>query len=98
MAKFLAPISARFRALIKSIADQPFRSAQATLLEKLFNDMYHDRKRIYRLNFFRGIFFGLGSVLGGTLVLSLLLWLLSLFVDFPLIGEWFEGARQSIEQ
>jgi len=35
------------------------------------------------MNFFRGIFFGVGSVLGATIVIGLLIWLLSLLVDLP---------------
>lgn len=35
------------------------------------------------MNFIRGIFFGVGSALGATIVIGLLLWLLSFFVDLP---------------
>ena len=39
-------------------------------------------------NFLRGLLFGLGSVLGGTVVVALLLYLLA-HVDFiPIVGEW----------
>lgn len=67
-------------------------------LEELFNDLYNNRQRIYKLNFFRGILFGAGSALGGTVVIALVVWVLSLFVNVPLIGEIFRGAQQSIEQ
>lgn len=72
--------------------------AQRALLEDLFNDFYAHRGRIYRLNFVRGLFFGFGSVLGGTVLIALLIWLLSLFVDLPLIGEYFRDARETITQ
>lgn len=39
-------------------------------LEEMFNDIYSERRRIYGVNFFRGLFFGLGTFLGGTVVVS----------------------------
>lgn len=74
------------------------REAKLATLEVLFNDLYNDRRRIYKLNFFRGIVFGAGSALGGTVVIALAVWLLSLFVNAPLIGDIFKNAQQSIEQ
>jgi Domain of unknown function (DUF5665) len=39
-------------------------------------------------NFLRGLLFGLGSVLGGTVVVAFLLYVLA-HVDFiPIVGEW----------
>lgn len=72
--------------------------SKRVVLEELFNDLYNDRKRIYKLNFIRGMLFGAGSALGGTLVLALIVWLLSLFVSLPLIGDLFENAQHSIER
>ena len=54
------------------------RGARESVLEDLFNDFNRNRFTIYKFNFFRGIFFGLGSVLGGTVVLALLIALLNL--------------------
>ena len=53
------------------------RGAREAVLEDLFNDFNRNRFTIYKFNFFRGIFFGLGSVLGGTLVVALLIGLLN---------------------
>lgn len=66
------------------------------VMRSLFDDMYADRGRVYRLNFFRGIFFGLGSVLGGTFILALGIYVLTWFVDFPLIGEWIERIIETL--
>lgn len=72
--------------------------AKHAVLEELFNDLYRNRARVYRINFFRGILFGAGSALGGTIVLALIVWILSLFVNIPVIGELFQDAQQSIER
>jgi hypothetical protein len=74
------------------------KNAKRTVLEELFNDVYDQRGRIYKVNFIRGIYFGAGSALGGTIVIALLVWVLSLFVNAPLIGDLFKNAQQSIEQ
>ena len=78
--------------------EEKARGAEKALLEELFNDYYKNRKKIYRMNFVRGIFFGFGGALGGTVVIALLVWLLSLFVDFPLIGELIKDAQNTLDK
>ena len=74
------------------------RDAKLTTLEELFNDLYNERRRIYQVNFVRGLLFGAGSALGGTVIIALAVWILSLFVNMPLVGDLFKNAQQSIEQ
>mgnify|MGYP003619073143 FL=1 len=64
--------------LKRRVRDDNERGAREAMLEELFNDFNRSRFTVYKFNFFRGIFFGLGSVLGGTVVLALLVWLLNL--------------------
>ena len=54
----------------------------AQMLEDGFNDFYRNRSRVYKVNFVRGIFFGLGSVLGGTIVIAIVVALLSGMAKF----------------
>lgn len=63
--------------LKQKIRDDNERGAREGVLEELFNDFNRNRFTIYKFNFVRGVFFGLGSVLGGTLVLAALVWLLN---------------------
>lgn len=72
--------------------------ARKTLLEELFNDFNRNRAQVYRLNFVRGIMFGLGSVLGGTVVIALLIWILTMLgnVIQPL-GDFFDGLTSVLE-
>jgi hypothetical protein len=73
------------------------RGAQKALLEEMFNDTYVHRRSIYKVNFFRGIFFGAGSALGGTVVLALIVWTLSFFVQLPVIGNSIKDAQSSLQ-
>lgn len=66
-------------------------SARRAMMNELFNDLNTNRRQVYSMNFFRGIFFGLGTVIGGTVVVALLIWTLNMFVDwFPYIGEYLK--------
>ena len=72
-------------------------NARRTVIEELFNDMYDDRRNIYVMNFFRGIFFGLGSVIGGTIIVALVVWILGFFVDFPGIGNAIQQTQDKLQ-
>lgn len=69
--------------LLKKNKENNEQAARRTLIEELFQDFHRSRAQVYWMNFFRGIFFGVGSVLGGTLVVALVLWILTLFADIP---------------
>lgn len=64
--------------LAKQIEDDNERGARRAVLEDLFNDFNRKRFTVYKMNFVRGVFFGLGSVLGGTVLIALLIWLLNI--------------------
>ena len=70
------------KALTKAKNDNE-NGARKAILEDLFYDFHKSRRQVYLTNFIRGIFFGVGSVLGGTVVIALVLWLLHLLVDIP---------------
>lgn len=86
-----------FKTQVSKFANAQVRGAQHSLLEQLFEDHYEHRWNIYKVNFFRGIAFGLGSVLGATVVVALLLWVLSWFVDLPFLGHLFHDTRETIQ-
>lgn len=85
----------------KSVADQVTHNermnARRSLMEELFNDYYDDRRNVYKMNFIRGIFFGLGTVIGGTIVVAIIVWGLSFFVDIPGIGDTAQQVQQQLE-
>lgn len=76
----------------RKVRDDNERGAREALLEELFNDFNRSRFTVYKFNFFRGIFFGLGSVLGATVVVALIVWLLNL------TGNLIPGIADFINQ
>lgn len=67
------------------------RGARTAIIEDLFYDFNRNRHQVYWMNFVRGIFFGLGSVLGGTIVVALLIWLL------VHLGTWIPGLHDFVQ-
>lgn len=71
--------------------------ARRNLFSEFWNDVYGERFRVYRLNFVRGIFFGVGSAIGATVIIALIVTVLGWLVDLPAIGDMSEALRSSIE-
>lgn len=82
----------------QAVKDSQTETAQKSFMEALFNDYYENRAKVYRMNFVRGLFFGFGSVLGGTVVISLAVWLLSFFVDYWVIGDYLRSTQDVLKQ
>ena len=73
------------------IQSQNEREARHHMIEELFYDLHRSRKQVYWMNFVRGIFFGVGSIIGGTIVVALAVTVLSSLVDLPGgVGEFIE--------
>jgi len=53
-----------------------------------FLRMYSSWPRLIGINFLKGLAFGLGSVVGATILVSLLVLFLSKIDFIPIIGEW----------
>lgn len=75
------------------------RDARRGMLNELFYDLNRSKSQIYWTNFFRGIFFGVGSVIGGTLIIALVLWVLSWLVDIPGgVGDFVKFIVDTVRQ
>lgn len=65
--------------------------ARRAILEDLFFDFNSSRAEVYKINFIRGIFFGFGSIIGGTILVALIVWILSWLTDIPGgVGEFIQ--------
>jgi len=52
--------------------------------------------RIVWTNFAAGIFRGLGAIIGASLVIALLFWLLGVFSTVPLIGDYATKIKSEV--
>lgn len=83
----------------RKIRNDSERDARTAILEDLFYDFHSSRRQVYTMNFIRGIFFGVGSVIGGTLIVALVLWILSLLVDLPGgVGDFVKYIVNIVQQ
>jgi len=55
-------------------------------------------KRIIWANFKAGVARGLGMTIGMTVILGIFIWVLTMLVDLPVVGEYFEDAKQYITE
>ncbi len=70
------------------------KQSRESVLESLFDDMYSKRWKVYRFNFFRGIFLGLGTAVGGTAILALVVWVISWFIDWPFVQQIVDSFKR----
>jgi hypothetical protein len=57
---------------------------------------YANKSKLYRMSFLKGFLSGVGGVLGATIGIALLLFLLSLFNEVPFVGDIAESLSQTI--
>lgn len=81
----------------QTVKENNEKSARRTVLEDLFYDFNRNKAEVFRMNFFRGVFFGFGSVVGGTIVVAVLVWVMSFFVDIPGVGDSVRDVKNTIE-
>ena len=73
---------------------------QRTEIRELFEDVYvHNKRKIITTNFVRGIEFGFGTFLGGTILVALVIWILSQTVDlFPPVRDFTERLIDALQK
>lgn len=56
------------------------------MLEHVFQSGYANKKQLYKMSFVKGVFSGLGGVVGATIVVGLLIWVLTILNYTPIRG------------
>ena len=52
--------------------------------------------RLIWANFVAGIFRGLGAIIGASVFIAFLIWVLTLFVDLPVIGDHAKNIKSAV--
>lgn len=68
------------------------------MLVKDYLEILGNPRRLIWASFIRGLFTGLGGVIGATVIVAILIWILNLFGGFPLVGEWFRSLGEGLRQ
>ncbi len=84
--------------LAEQVAGVGEKGARRAVIEDLFYDFHSSRSRVYVMNFVRGLFFGLGSVIGATILIALIIWFLGFFGDiFPPLADFLNNLIDTME-
>lgn len=73
------------------------KAVQKVLLTDYFN-VIENKKRFFWMSFIRGLLAGLGGVIGATIVVAIIVWLLSVFGELPVIGDFFNQTKDTLQQ
>jgi chromate transport protein ChrA len=65
-------------------------------LQQFYNLGYINKKQTILFTFYKGLASGFGAIIGGTIIVALLIWLLSQFGQVPLIGHFTNSVKQTI--
>lgn len=83
----------------KKVKKDNERGARQAIIEDLFYDFNRSRTQVYVMNFVRGVLFGAGSVIGGTVVIALLIWVFSLLANvIPPLDDFFTAISSTLEK
>ena len=77
--------------MAKKLTDKEYQDLGRKLVS-FYETGYVDKKQAVSFSFLKGLAGGFGAFLGGTILIGLLLWFLSLFDHIPFI----DGIRQSL--
>ncbi|MCA9333123.1 hypothetical protein KDA00_04610 [Candidatus Saccharibacteria bacterium] len=88
--------------MVKKVRVGKRTSAEYQAIGKLIEDMYlvnsPGQPKVLWFSFLRGLAYGLGIFLAGTLVIALLAWILSFFDQIPIIGPIFENIVNNLDK
>lgn len=77
---------------------RPNYEALGRMLENIYESGYVDYAKTYKMSFLKGMIAGFGGVIGATIVVGLLLWILTLVGNIPLIRPVVRNIQNSIDQ
>lgn len=68
------------------------------MMVDIYETGYITNKRFYKQSFMKGVLVGLGGVIGATVVVTLILWVLTLFNSVPFVDQLSQNIHHSLQQ
>jgi uncharacterized protein (DUF697 family) len=68
------------------------------LLVDVYETGYVTNKRFYKQSFIKGVLVGLGGVIGATVVVTIILWVLTLFNSVPFVDQLSQNIHHTLQQ
>lgn len=84
--------------MTKKVRTNKEYEALGKMLSNIYDSGYIDHGTSYKQSFLKGLASGFGGVIGATIVVGLLLWILSAFKQVPLVGPFVDTFRSSVQQ
>jgi hypothetical protein len=78
-------------------AKKPTPEQLGEMLIRIYESGYLDRTTAYKTSFIKGVLGGLGGVIGATIVVGVLIWLLSLFGHVPFVGRFVDNIKTTVQ-
>lgn len=66
-------------------------------LQQFYASGYVNKKQALLFSFYKGIASGFGVIIGGTILIALLIWILSQFGQVPILGHFVDSLRHTID-
>ena len=77
---------------------QKLGAAVENMLVKDYIELLGNTKHLIWSSLIRGVFVGFGTIIGATVLIGVLLWLLSLGENVPFMERIFENLRNTIDK
>ena len=67
-------------------------------VEQVYVSGYASKKQLFKMSLYKGIGYGLGIFIGGTIIVALLAYTISQFETVPFLKDVLEPFQQTIQQ
>lgn len=83
---------------IKKFLNDKERVEFAKQVEYMFEAAHGQWRKVAMLALVRGVFMGLGVVIGGSIFVAILVWILGSLESIPLLGDLAETTKKTVKE